>query len=207
MIGVVFGVPVGVVGVLSIQRGLTQGPAAGFVTGIGSSVADVFYACVGVFGITFISDFLLKHQNIICMVGCLTVVAIGAAGVVKSGKTGVSCIRFTEGTVVQQAGKGRYLASCFFSAFTIAITNPATILSFMVVFTMFGIEGTESLENNLQLVAGIFTGTCVWWFIIALAVGCFRNRITAGFYPKLNMVFGVLMVLLGGVIGIRLILV
>ena len=59
VIGVVFGVPAGVVGVLSIQRVLTQGAFAGLMTGIGSSVADVFYACVGVFGITFISDFLL----------------------------------------------------------------------------------------------------------------------------------------------------
>ena len=74
VIGVVFGVPAGVVGILSIQRVLTQGAFAGFLTGIGSSAADIFYACVGVFGLTFISDILLKHQSTICMVGCLMVV-------------------------------------------------------------------------------------------------------------------------------------
>lgn len=202
IIGVVFGVPAGVVGVLSIQRGLTLGPAAGFLTGIGSSVADVFYACVGVFGITVISDFLLKHQSIICMAGCLTVITIGAAGILKAGKAGVSCISTAEG-----AKDPAHLVSCFFSAFTIAITNPATILSFMVVFSMFQIEGTESFQTNIQLIAGIFLGTCVWWIVIALSVGRFRNRVTDGFYPKLNKVFGVLMILLGGAIGIRLILV
>ena len=62
VIGVVFGVPAGVVGILSIQRVLTQGAFAGFLTGIGSSAADIFYACVGVFGLTFISDILLKHH-------------------------------------------------------------------------------------------------------------------------------------------------
>lgn len=35
VIGVVFGVPAGVVGILSIQRVLTQGAFAGFLTGIG----------------------------------------------------------------------------------------------------------------------------------------------------------------------------
>lgn len=49
VIGVVFGVPAGVVGILSIQRVLTQGAFAGFLTGIGSSAADIFYACVGCF--------------------------------------------------------------------------------------------------------------------------------------------------------------
>ena len=67
VIGVVFGVPAGVVGILSIQRVLTQGAFAGFLTGIGSSAADIFYACVGVFGLTFISDILLKHQSTICI--------------------------------------------------------------------------------------------------------------------------------------------
>ena len=46
VIGVVFGVPAGVVGILSIQRVLTQGAFAGFLTGIGSSAADIFYAGV-----------------------------------------------------------------------------------------------------------------------------------------------------------------
>ena len=198
IIGVVFGVPAGVVGVLSIQRGLTLGPAAGFLTGIGSSVADVFYACVGVFGITFISDFLLKHQSIICMAGCITAITLGIAGIVKAGRTV---------TRIGSADDAPLLVTCFFSSFTIAITNPATILSFMVVFSMFQIEGTESLGTNMQLIAGIFLGTCVWWLVIALAVSRFRNRITEGFYPKLNQVFGVLMILLGSVIGIRMIFV
>ena len=83
VIGVVFGVPAGVVGILSIQRVLTQGAFAGFLTGIGSSAADIFYACVGVFGLTFISDILLKHQSTICMVGCLMVVAIGVRTIKK----------------------------------------------------------------------------------------------------------------------------
>ena len=34
----------------------------------------------------------------------------------------------------------------------IAITNPATILSFMVVFSMFRIGGNESVGENVQLI-------------------------------------------------------
>lgn len=202
VIGIVFGVPAGVVGVLSIQRVLTQGAFAGLMTGIGSSVADVLYACVGVFGITMISDFLLKYQSIICMAGCLIVVAIGVRTIRKKGEKRHSSPE-SAGRIVVQAVPSRHITSCFLSSFAIAITNPATILSFMVVFSMFRVGGTESIGENIQLIFGIFCGTCIWWLAIAVIVSLFRSRVTDGVYLKLNRIFGVLMILFGIVIGIR----
>lgn len=195
MIGIVFGVPAGVVGVLSIQRVLTQGAFAGLMTGMGSSAADMFYACVGVFGLTVISDFLLQYQSMICMIGCLIVIVIGIRTAGKKGEKH----HFS----ANQSEQHRHVASCFLSSFAIAMTNPATILSFMVVFSMFQIGGTESVGENVQLVFGIFAGTCVWWLAIAVIVSLFRDRVTDGFYLKLNRIFGSLMILFGIVIGIR----
>ena len=192
VIGVVFGVPAGVVGILSIQRVLTQGAFAGFLTGIGSSAADIFYACVGVFGLTFISDILLKHQSTICMVGCLMVVAIG-----------VRTIKKTEShSFASAAGNNKeehpgHIFSCFLSSFVIAITNPATILSFMVVFSMFRIGGNESVGENVQLICGIFAGTCIWWLEIAVIVSLYRKKVTDDVYFILNRIFGALMILFG----------
>ena len=65
LIGLLFGLPVGAVGTMTVQHTLSSGIKAGLFTGLGSSVADCFYAAVGVFGITLISDFLLKYQVII----------------------------------------------------------------------------------------------------------------------------------------------
>lgn len=198
VIGVVFGVPAGVVGVLSMQRVLTQGAFAGFMTGIGSSVADVFYACVGVFGITFISDFLLNHQSVICMAGCLMVIAIGIRTIRKKESHSFACEAWTN-----EEAYPRHVVSCFLSSFVIAMTNPATILSFMVVFSMFRIGGNESLGENVQLVCGIFAGTCIWWLAIAVIVSLFRKKVTNGIYSILNRIFGALMILFGIVIGVR----
>lgn len=99
--------------------------------------------------------------------------------------------------------QGEGTMSCFLSAFVIAITNPATVLSFMVVFSMFRIGGTESVEDNIQLVFGIFCGTCVWWSAVAVVISLFRSRITADFHFKLNRILGAFMILFGIVIGIR----
>lgn len=49
LIGLIFGVPAGAIGALTIQRTLNGGFAAGLSTGLGSSAADLLYACAGIF--------------------------------------------------------------------------------------------------------------------------------------------------------------
>lgn len=63
MIGLLFGMPAGAVGAMTAQRTLNYGMKAGLLTGLGSSAADCIYACIGVFGLTLISDFLMKYQG------------------------------------------------------------------------------------------------------------------------------------------------
>lgn len=69
LIGLLFGIPIGAVGTTTVQRTIANGWKAGLITGLGSSVADVIYACIGAFGLTFISDFLLNYQRGIVLVG------------------------------------------------------------------------------------------------------------------------------------------
>ena len=77
MIGLIFGLPVGAIGALTVQRTWSLGVKAGLLTGLGSSVADCFYACVGAFGLTLISDFLLRFQGIIAALGGGLILAMG----------------------------------------------------------------------------------------------------------------------------------
>jgi threonine/homoserine/homoserine lactone efflux protein len=69
LIGLLFGMPVGAVGAMTVQRTLSHGIKAGLMTGLGSSVADCVYASIGAFGLTFVSDFLLKYQTAIHTLG------------------------------------------------------------------------------------------------------------------------------------------
>ena len=46
LIGLLFGVPAGAVGAMTVQRTWSSGVKAGLLTGLGSSVADCFYASV-----------------------------------------------------------------------------------------------------------------------------------------------------------------
>ena len=83
LIGLVFGMPIGAVGAMSIQRTINHGVVAGFISGAASSLADVLYACVGAFGLTVISDFLLTYQMPIHLIGAYLMILIAIRMITK----------------------------------------------------------------------------------------------------------------------------
>ncbi|MDE6727407.1 MAG: LysE family translocator, partial [Oscillospiraceae bacterium] len=150
LIGLMFGVPIGAVGAMTVQRTLDRGFGAGMLTGLGSSAADCLYACVGVFGLTLISDFLLKYQVIITVIGGVFVLIMGISQLFKKPVENAS----------QKSAEG---AKMFLSSFAVGITNPAAILTFLFAFTYFGIAEISGALNGILLVAGVFIGTYIWW--------------------------------------------
>lgn len=123
LIGLIFGIPIGAVGTMTVQRTFHYGFQAGFLTGLGSSATDYLYACVGVFGLTFISDFLLRYQTMIHTLGGTFVLIMGIRLI--SGGEKISTPQIT--TV--------YGIKIFLSSFVIGITNPAAVLTFLFAFS------------------------------------------------------------------------
>ena len=144
MIGLIFGVPAGAIGALTIQRTLKSGFSAGLATGLGSSAADLLYACVGIFGMTLVSGFLTRHQRPIRLLGGLLIAALG-----------VHIFRQKPQNQQQESSRLK-LPLCFASSFAIAVTNPATVLSFLMAFTAFEITGEQTAAQSVQLITGIY---------------------------------------------------
>lgn len=184
LIGLVFGVPAGAIGALTIQRTLEKGFFAGLVTGAGSSAADLLYSCISVFGITVISDFLTAHQATIRVIGGFLILILSIM-ILRKKELPATTQQDTKGTPVFY----------FLSSFTAAMLNPATILSFMVAFTAFGISGDLEIFQGVSLAAGILVGTLCWWAAISGVVAHFRKRVTNNIYKCLNCILGCLMIL------------
>ncbi len=185
LVGLVFGVPAGAIGALAIQRALTYGFWAGLLTGLGSSVADVLYACVGVFGLTAISDFLLRWQTPISLIGGAVIACLGVM------------IFRSKARVAETAPDKAGLGGCFLSAFAIAIANPATILSFLVAFAAMGVGEVSTPGQGVQVIAGILLGTGCWWCLLSGVAAKLRGRMTQKLYQNLNRILGVLLMAFG----------
>ncbi len=185
LIGIIFGVPAGVIGALTIKRTLSHGTFAGLASGLGCSAADLLYSCVSIFGLTLISDFMLKYQNIISVAGGIFIIVMGLGIMLK------------KQTAASETASTSRIISFFASSFIIAITNPATILTFLLAFSVFNVETVGSMVQGIQLAAGIFLGACLWWFSIVAIVRLFKKHITDIWLNRINHILGALIVLLG----------
>ena len=103
----------------------------------------------------------------------------------------------------QQESSQMKLPICFASSFVIAITNPATVLSFLMAFAAFEITGEQTAMQSIQLIAGIFLGTLCWWSVLSGVTAAFRSRVNQRIYQVLNRVLGCFMLIFGGVVLIK----
>lgn len=183
LIGLIFSMPIGAVGAMSIQRTINHGVIAGFISGTASSVADVLYACVGAFGMTILSDFLLTYQTPIHLIGACLLILIAIRMITEKG-----VMLSTEIVDVKD-----YL-KMFLSSFAVAITNPAAIISFLFAFSVFGIVGTLDFVDGIQLVTGVFLGTLCWWILLVAVVNFMKKKLTMKWLYRLNVLFGLILI-------------
>lgn len=193
LIGLMFGVPIGAVGTMTVQRTLERGFGAGLLTGLGSSAADCLYACVGVFGLTFISDFLLKYQTIITVIGGLFVLAMGISQLARKPSS----------SSPQKSAEG---VKMFLSSFAVGITNPAAILTFLFAFAYFEITASSGFLDGALLVAGVFIGTYIWWSALSGAVFLIKKKARKRGLPCINKIFGGLLIMFSAVIFAKIII-
>jgi len=186
LIGFLIAAPVGPVGVLCIRRALADGRVAAFVAGLGAAVADTFYGAVAGLSLTLVEDFLIDHKTLLSIVG-------GAFLLVLGWRTFRAHPTFSP-TPDTHFG----LVRDFCSTFLITLTNPATILAFIAVFASVGAVRFNGFSlTSSALIAGVFVGSALWWFLLASLAGAVRHRFNQRWLERLNKGSGGLLVICG----------
>jgi threonine/homoserine/homoserine lactone efflux protein len=180
LIGFSIAAPVGPIGVLCIRRTLNGGRASGLVSGLGAASADAIYGCVAGFGLAFISNFLVRQQvwlhliggGFLCFLGIKTLLAkpAGQAAVVK----------------------GNGLLADYASTFFLTLTNPITIISYAAIFGGLGLANTSGNYGSAGiLVLGVFTGSSLWFLFLTTFLGLFRKKFKPLSLRWVNRISGV----------------
>ena len=68
-VGLAIAAPGGPVGVLCVSRTLRHGIGIGLASGLGAAVADAAYGAVAGFGVSWVAEFLLGHQDALRVLG------------------------------------------------------------------------------------------------------------------------------------------
>ena len=183
IIGLSIAVPVGPIGVLCIRRTLTRGRIIGFLSGLGAATADAFYGAIAGFGLTFLSDLLVRQQTGLRLIGGGLLCIIGVKTFLsKPAEPGNS----VEGDTRWEA---------YLSTFILTLTNPVTILFFAAVFAGLGVgSGGDHYLSAGILVLGVFMGSASWWLVLSGFTGLLRGMFNVNRMQWLNRISGLLII-------------
>lgn len=184
--GFALAAPIGPVALLCVRRALARGRWQGFMAGLGAAFADMMFGAIGGLGLTVISTFIIAHEIAIGLVGGIIVLAVGlltyrAPVLMADGHLSVHSLRRD-----------------FVTAFSMAITNPATMFAALGVFAAFGPTYAQASPSDaLLLIAGVFGGSAAWWLILAVSAGAWHGSILERGLRRLNRFTGAIMALAG----------
>ena len=186
IIGFALALPIGPIGILCIRKTATEGHLSGMIVGFGAATADALYGFIAAFGLTVISDALLTRQGWIRLIGGAFLCYLGIKTLLAKPPSNTQ----------QVNGKG-FLGS-YISTFLLTLTNPLSIIAFLGVFAGFGLRnGNLSLGSASTLIAGVFLGSALWFFLLSYGITLFRDKFNATGLGWVNRISGSLIILFG----------
>jgi threonine/homoserine/homoserine lactone efflux protein len=186
LIGAAVSAPVGPIGLLCINRSLTEGRVRGFVSGLGAATADMVFCIIAGFGFTFVSRFLEEQALWISFVGACGLVFLGLR------------IFFSRPEEKSCAVTGGDLAHIYLSTFALTLINPVTILFFVALFTSLGVTlSREDYPSLMLLILGVLSGAVLWWFFLTGCVSLLHRRLTQKTLRWVNRTSGTIVMVLG----------
>ncbi|MCZ6589255.1 MAG: LysE family transporter, partial [Alphaproteobacteria bacterium] len=174
LFGLVLAAPVGPVGVLCVQRTLSEGRLHGLLSGLGAAFGDAIYGAIAAFGISAIQLWIVDHQAGLRTIGGIVLLILAAKTLfVRSRRTAPTKV----GKVHTES-----LPQDFISTFLLAITNPITMLVFAGLFVTLGVtDAGDTVDNAALLVTGVFLGSALWWFALAFTANLARPYLDGGY--------------------------
>ena len=191
-IGLIISAPMGPVGMLCIQRTLDKGRRAGFYTGVGAAISDLFYALLTGFGLSFIEEFLERNQNVIQIVGSVVLIAFGIYLFRKNPSKGLK----------KPVEESVSVKKNILGGFLFTFSNPLILFLIIGLFARFNFLLPEfRLGQYFTGFVFIFVGALIWWWLITFSVDKVRSHFNLRSMWLMNRIIGSI-IMLFAVVGI-----
>ena len=188
VIGVCASAPVGPIAILVIQKTMGKGRQAGFVTGLGASVVDTFYAIVALFALAFAQRLIERHENLILLAGGLLLAMIGVSMVLSN--------PFRKRR--RKGDKPAVSSKDFLQALAMGISNPMAVFVMFALFAFFGIaEDTPRDWNVAPIILSVSAGSVSYWFTVSWALSRFREKFSLRTLLWISRVMGAIVIIIG----------
>jgi len=191
LIGLCISVPLGPIGMLTIQRTLNRGQKHGIATGLGATTSDLIYTVITLFFLSFVLDFIEEHRFIIQLAGSLVVAAFG-----------LYIFRSNPATQPKPNEAIKHsLFGDFMTSFGLTLSNPFVLFVLIALFARFEFIGNKTtLLVSVIGISSILGGAILWWSLLTFLVSKFKSKLNMRELKIINQIVG--LVIIGiGVVG------
>lgn len=193
--GFVVALPVGVIGVICLQRAFGGRWLDGVIIGIGAALADSLLATAAALGLSLITGYLVEHKGPVRLVGGAVLIALGGRMLLR--RRTASAVHTDPWVPPPQ--RWRAWIADIAAGFGLTIINPATLFAFIAVFAGLGLfaQDLDSLIAHWPIVLGVFSGSMLWWLTLNTAAALMRHHLPPGAIGVLNLILGTVVLVLG----------
>ena len=188
LIGLCISVPLGPIGMLTIQRTLNRGQKYGIATGLGATFSDLVYTIITLFFLSFVLDFIELHRFIIQLVGSVVVAAFGY-------------YIFTSHPATQPKPNEPFkhtLIGDFASSFGLTFSNPLVLFVLIALFARFEFIGNDTtLFVSICGILSILGGALMWWSLLTFLISRFKNKLNMRDLKIINQITGTIIICIG----------
>ncbi|MDR2839999.1 MAG: LysE family translocator, partial [Paludibacter sp.] len=187
LIGLFISVPVGPIGMLTIQRTLNRGRSSGIATGLGATTSDLAYTFITLFFLRFVLGFIEEHKILIQIFGSIILIAFG-----------LFTYRSHPAMHKPDEQTSHSIVSDYFSAFGLTLSNPLILFILIGLFAQFGFVDSQSTFSDILVgILSVLVGATLWWATLTFIVSRFRRKLSHGGLRIINRISGSIIIVIG----------
>lgn len=189
LIGICASAPIGPIAILVIQKSLSKGHKAGFITGMGACLVDTLFSIIAIFFLAIAQKFLNDNKELILIAGGAVVAVLG--------------IFMTRSDPFRKMKADSYSSSVmmkdFMQAIVMGLSNPGAILVIFGLFAFFGI-GASGEPNDWKLtpiIISVSLGAAAYWFVFTGILSHFRKKFKISSLLWISRLTGIIVIIIG----------
>lgn len=187
LVGMCASAPIGPIAILVVQKSLSKGHKAGFVSGLGASVVDTFYAFIAIFALAFAQKLIEQHQNLILLAGGSVLILVG-----------ISMAFSNPFRKMKKDGKSRVSTKDFGQAVIMGISNPMAIFVMFTLFAFFGLaKDSPQTWSVAPILISVSLGSVTYWFSISWILSRFAKNFRMRTILWISRITGAVIVIIG----------
>lgn len=188
IIGICASAPVGPIAILVIQKSLSKGHKAGFVTGLGACLVDTVFSIIAIFALALAQRIIEENKELILLAGGLIVAIVGWRMAVSNPFRKVKAEQDSRSISIKD----------FLQAMAMGFSNPGAIFVIFALFAFFGLGDSSPHDWKVApIIISVSAGAASYWFCITALLDHFRKRFKLQTIMWVNRITGAIIIIIG----------